>query len=84
MQNKSMNSSFRLTMTSMDFHKTANSWRTRNNKHRNQLKEMQVKRDDSLLKKHIDASRQIRDSNVLNNTMMDLSKHAGFQAREFL
>lgn len=71
-------------MTSMDFHKTARSWRTRNHQNKNHLKELQQLRDDSILKKHLDTSRQNHDNDTLNNTMTDLAKHAGFQAREFL
>lgn len=84
MQNKSLNSSFRLTMTSMDFHKTARSWRTRNDQNKHHLKELQTQRDDRILRKHMDTTLQNKDSDTLNNTMTDLSKHAGFQAREFL
>lgn len=71
-------------MTSMDFHKTARTWRTKNDHNKHHLKELQTQRDDKILRKHMDTTLHNQGSSSLNNTMTDIAKHAGFQAREFL
>lgn len=79
-----MNSKFKMTMTDSTFHSTCKSWFNKNNVRKLELKEIQNRRDDSILSRHIDTSRLNNGDESLNNTFLDLKMKAGFNAKEFL